>query len=93
MFTDESFMVFAGVLDEGAANTRFDRMLSLVSVVPYAKQPVVNRDDGNIVLLATRASMSSNSRGCSGSNGVGDLFPRHAIADMPRVHNRIAERG
>ncbi len=50
LFTDEAFTVFSdGVHDVESANARFDRMLSLVDLVPYAKQPVVVRASGTIV--------------------------------------------
>ena len=50
LFTDEAFTVFSdGVHDVESANARFDRMLSLVALVPYAKQPVVVRASGTIV--------------------------------------------
>ncbi len=50
LFTDEAFTVFSdGVHDVGSANARFDRMLSLLDLVPYAKQPVIVRATGTIV--------------------------------------------
>ena len=50
LFTDEAFTVFSdGVHDIESANLRFDRMLSLVDVVPFAKQPVIVRATGMIV--------------------------------------------
>lgn len=50
LFTDEAFTVFsAGVHDDRSANIRFDGMLSLAGAVPYAKQPVVERETGTIV--------------------------------------------
>lgn len=49
LFTEEAFMIFAGVLDSQAANARFDRMLADAAVVPYAKQPVIERASGTIV--------------------------------------------
>lgn len=49
LFTDEAFMVFAGVLDVASANARFERMLAVASAVPYAKQPVIDRSTGGIV--------------------------------------------
>lgn len=43
-------MVFSGgVHDIESANARFDRMLALIEVIPYAKQPVVERSSGAIV--------------------------------------------
>lgn len=50
LFTDEAFTVFSdGVHDTDSANTRFDRMLSLIEVIPYAKQPIIERSSGAIV--------------------------------------------
>ena len=50
LFTDEAFTVFSeGVHDVDSANTRFDRMVALAAVVPYAKQPLVERATGEIV--------------------------------------------
>lgn len=50
LFTDEAFMVFSGgVHDVESANARFDRMLALAAVVPYGKQPVVEKTSGTIV--------------------------------------------
>ena len=50
MFTDPEFTVFSpGVHDLESANNRFDRMLALADVVPYAKQPVIERETGSIV--------------------------------------------
>lgn len=50
LFTDEAFTAFsAGVHDSHSANARFDRMLSLIEVLPYAKQPVIERTSGTIV--------------------------------------------
>lgn len=50
LFTDEAFTVFSGgVHDVESANARFDRMLVVASAVPFAKQPVIERDTGAIV--------------------------------------------
>jgi len=50
LFTDEAFTVFSdGVHDVESANARFDGMLSLADVVPYAKQPVIVRATGTII--------------------------------------------
>lgn len=50
LFTDEAFTVFSdGVHDVESANNRFDRMLGMVGVVAYAKQPVIERTSGAIV--------------------------------------------
>ena len=50
LFGDEEFMVFSGgVLDEPAANARFDGMLARAAEIPFAKQPVIERSSGLIV--------------------------------------------
>jgi len=49
LFTNEAFMVFAGVLDAVAANARFDRMLTVAKTIPYGKQPVIDRANGTVV--------------------------------------------
>lgn len=50
LFTDEAFTVFSdGVHDNDSANLRFDRMLALADVVPFAKQPVIVRSTGVII--------------------------------------------
>lgn len=50
LFTDEAFTVFSdGVHDPDSANTRFDRMLSLIEVIPYAKQPIIEKASGAMV--------------------------------------------
>ena len=50
LFTDEDFTVFSSdVHNVESANTRFDRMLALADVFPYAKQPVIERATGIIV--------------------------------------------
>lgn len=50
LFCDGDFMVFsAGVLDERAANQRFDEMLVRAAELPFAKQPVIERSTGTIV--------------------------------------------
>ena len=50
LFTDEAFTVFSdGVHDVASANDRFDGMLALAEAVPYAKQPVIEKDTGTIV--------------------------------------------
>jgi RimJ/RimL family protein N-acetyltransferase len=49
LFGDEAFMVFSdGVLDEDAANRRFDEMLVRAAELPFAKQPVIERATGII---------------------------------------------
>jgi len=50
LFTDEDFTVFSdGVHDIESANARFDGMLSLAELVPYAKQPVIARATDTII--------------------------------------------
>ncbi|MEZ5380893.1 MAG: GNAT family N-acetyltransferase [Microthrixaceae bacterium] len=50
MFTDPLFTVFSNVEHDGeSANARFDQMLALADVVPYAKRPVIERTTGDIV--------------------------------------------
>lgn len=50
LFCDDDFMVFSsGVLDEGAANARFDQMLARAAEIPFAKQPIIERATGTIV--------------------------------------------
>jgi len=49
LFTNEAFTVYSGVHDVASANSRFDHMLHMVSVVPYAKQPLVKRVSGTII--------------------------------------------
>ena len=50
LFTDEEFTVFSdGVHDVESANARFDGMLALAELVPYAKQPLIVRATGTIV--------------------------------------------
>ena len=50
LFTDEAFTVFSGgVHTVESANDRFDRMLAVAAVVPYGKQPVIERSSGAIV--------------------------------------------
>ncbi len=50
MFMNPEFTVFSdGVHDLESANARFDRMLTLASAVPYAKQPIIERATSTIV--------------------------------------------
>lgn len=50
LLTDPTFTVFSNQgNDVGAANDRFDRMLALAALVPYAKQPVVDKASGRIL--------------------------------------------
>jgi RimJ/RimL family protein N-acetyltransferase len=50
LFGDEAFMVFSsGVLDIPAAHRRFDQMLQRAVELPFAKQPVIERETGTII--------------------------------------------
>jgi len=47
---DEDFMIFSGqARTEAAAHGRFDHMLAMCEVVPFAKQPIVERASGLVV--------------------------------------------
>ena len=50
LFQDAAFMEFsAGVHDEASAHTRFDGMLRTVEGLSFAKQPVIERQSGEII--------------------------------------------
>src|SRR5437016_747092 len=50
LFCDEAFMVFSdGVLDPASAHNRFNEMLVRAEELPFAKQPVIDRQTGMIV--------------------------------------------
>jgi RimJ/RimL family protein N-acetyltransferase len=50
LWREAEFMVFtSGALAEEAANSRFDHMISMCEVVPFAKQPIIERASGVIV--------------------------------------------
>jgi len=50
LFCDRAFMVFSsGVLDQKAANRRFDRMLERAVELSFAKQPIIERSSGTII--------------------------------------------
>jgi len=49
LFCDDAFMVFSGKLTEEAAHRRFDHMLAICEVVPFAKQPILERASGVVV--------------------------------------------
>jgi len=50
LFNDPAFTVFAdSVNDISSANARFDRMLMVTDVLPYGKQPIVEKSTGTIV--------------------------------------------
>ena len=50
LFCNDDFMIFSGqALIEEAAHGRFDHMLAMCEVVPFAKQPIVERASGLVV--------------------------------------------
>ncbi len=50
LFCNDDFMKFSGqALTEAAAHGRFDHMLAMCEVVPFAKQPIVERASGLVV--------------------------------------------
>lgn len=50
LWGNEAFMVFSSPpLSEEAANRRFDHMLAMCEIVPFAKQPIVERSTGVVV--------------------------------------------
>ncbi len=50
LFGNDDFMIFSGpALTEEAAHRRFDHMLAMCEVVPFAKQPIVERASGLVV--------------------------------------------
>jgi RimJ/RimL family protein N-acetyltransferase len=50
LFCDRAFMVFSGgVLDDEAANLRFDQMLERAAEISFAKQPVIERSSGTVI--------------------------------------------
>ena len=50
LFCDDEFMIFSGgVLDSAAAHLRFDEMLQRAQELPFAKQPIIERESGTIV--------------------------------------------
>jgi RimJ/RimL family protein N-acetyltransferase len=50
LFCNDDFMIFSGqALTEEAAHGRFDHMLAMCEVVPFAKQPIVERASGLVV--------------------------------------------
>jgi RimJ/RimL family protein N-acetyltransferase len=50
LFCNEDFMIFSGqARTEAAAHGRFDHMLAMCEVVPFAKQPIVERESGLVV--------------------------------------------
>jgi RimJ/RimL family protein N-acetyltransferase len=50
LFCDDAFMIFSSQgLTEEAANRRFDHMLAMCEVIPFSKQPIVERASGIVV--------------------------------------------
>jgi RimJ/RimL family protein N-acetyltransferase len=50
LFGNDDFMTFSGqALSEEAAHRRFDHMLAMCEVVPFGKQPIVERASGLVV--------------------------------------------
>ena len=50
LFCNDDFMIFSGqALTEEAAHGRFDHMLAMCEVVPFAKQPIVERASALVV--------------------------------------------
>ena len=50
LFTDPEFMAFgAGALDMEQAHARVDRLIELPNLIPYAKQPVIEKSTGQTV--------------------------------------------
>ena len=50
LFRSDAFMIFSsGAMIEEAANSRFDHMLAMCEVVPFSKQPIVERASGIVV--------------------------------------------
>ena len=50
LFCNDDFMIFFGqALTEEAAHGRFDHMMAMCEVVPFAKQPIVERASGLVV--------------------------------------------
>jgi RimJ/RimL family protein N-acetyltransferase len=50
LFCNADFMIFSGqALSEEAAHRRFDHMLAMCEVIPFAKQPIVERGSGLVV--------------------------------------------
>jgi RimJ/RimL family protein N-acetyltransferase len=50
LWCDVEFMVFSsGAKTEEAANRRFDHMVAMCEVIPFAKQPIVERASGIVI--------------------------------------------
>jgi hypothetical protein len=50
LFRNGAFMIFSTqALTEEAANSRFDHMLAMCEIIPFSKQPIVERASGIVV--------------------------------------------
>jgi RimJ/RimL family protein N-acetyltransferase len=50
LFRNDAFMVFSSrALSEEAANRRFDHMLDMCEIIPFSKQPIIERASGVVV--------------------------------------------
>ena len=49
LLCNDDFMIFGQALTEEAAHGRFDHMMAMCEVVPFAKQPIVERASGLVV--------------------------------------------
>ena len=49
LFTDASFMVFAGVCDQPSAHARFDRMIHNATQISFSKRPIIEQSTDTIV--------------------------------------------
>ena len=50
LFRNDAFMIFSSqALTEEAANRRFDHMLAMCRIIPFSKQPIVERASGIVV--------------------------------------------
>ncbi len=50
LFRNDAFMIFSSQgLTEEAANGRFDHMLAMSEIIPFSKQPIVERASGTVV--------------------------------------------
>jgi RimJ/RimL family protein N-acetyltransferase len=50
LFRSDAFMIFStGALTAEEANRRFDHMLAMSEIVPFSKQPIVERASGTVV--------------------------------------------
>ncbi len=50
LFCNDAFMIFSsGALTAEAANRRFDHMLAMCEIIPFSKQPIVERSSGIVI--------------------------------------------